>query len=243
MWDTYIHIYIYWSLLNLSYENLRMNETISMVMSFNEQAAYTSKYNNGVAQRTMPFREARKQANTRKRALASSDLSQKILWKLHTAWPLWDHLTFYILLFECFILFTFKCMCMSFQAENSPIQYYTLYKHIIFLKKILQYNWLTYIKRISSINYVCISQNPPFHKLQTSVVVHPGVNPKVPTSQLLPKKVMCMDTSFLKTKKNIIIKTIGIDSILFNWASKSSTLGIRKHGNLLLGGYLFLGNS
>ncbi len=178
-------------------------------MSFNEQAAYTSKYNNGVAQRTMPFREARKQANTRKRALASSDLSQKILWKLHTAWPLWDHLTFYILLFECFILFTFKCMCMSFQAENSPIQYYTLYKHIILLIKILQYNWLTYIKRISSINYVCISQNPPFHKLQTSVVVHPGVNPKVPTSQLLPKKVMCMDTSFLKTQKNIIKKQLG----------------------------------
>ena len=78
----------------VSYENLRMNETISMVMSFNEQVmvmsfneqtAHTFKYNNGVAQRSMRFGEAKQQANTRKRALASSDLAQKILWKLHTA--------------------------------------------------------------------------------------------------------------------------------------------------------------
>ena len=61
-----------------------------------------------------------------------------------------------------------------FQAENSPIHYIVTKKPIYFYNitdKTLSSGSLP------STTYASHKTFPPFHKLQTSVVVHPGVNP------------------------------------------------------------------
>ena len=141
-----------------------------LAISFNQQVVYTFECNNGVAQRTMTFGEARKQTNTRESALASSDLAQKILRKLHTAWALWDHLTLYILFQKAS-----SCTHASvFSCVSSWKFTHTLYNNYIYfcislincLRGSLLHQQQEHLTMKTTVD----------HKLQASVVVHPDVN-------------------------------------------------------------------